>query len=132
MLMILRQLPHNAVLRKICVLIFIHQHISESLFPFLQHVGIALKQQIGVEQNVIEVHRITLATPVAVALENLTQHRHVMPCIRLPVSRVSHILLSSHQLVLGIADNTLHVTWLIRLIIQFHLLDDGLDKTLAV
>ena len=43
MLMMTGQLPHNSMLCIVRVLVLIHQHISESLLPFFQHLRVPLK-----------------------------------------------------------------------------------------
>ena len=66
------ELPHDAVLRKVGVLILIYQHITETLLPLGKHIGMLLKEEIGVEENVVEVHSITLTTAVSVSLKDLS------------------------------------------------------------
>ena len=60
------------MLRKVGVLILIHQHIAEALFPFSQHIGMFFKQQIGIEQDVIKVHCIALSASVTIAQKHLS------------------------------------------------------------
>ena len=62
------QLLHYEVLRKVGVLILVNQNILEKLLVFLPHVIVVAQQNVGVKQQVVEVHCSGCAASVPIAL----------------------------------------------------------------
>ena len=67
------------MLGKICVLVLIDKHIPEKLLIMPALVRMVAKQHIGVEQQIIEIHRPRHTAAVPVTTIYLTSAR--TPCI---------------------------------------------------
>ncbi len=65
------ELPYYQVLGEVCVLILVDKHVAEILPEMGQYVGIVAKEHVGVEQQVVEVHRSGYAATVAVQAVDL-------------------------------------------------------------
>jgi len=124
------QLLHNAMLRIIGILILIHQYIFELTGILLTDFRITVKQQIGIYQQIIKVHHITLPAPVPIPAVDFVRSRHLCLHIALTDSTVSSIRIGKNQPVLGATDAVLDSTGLVSLVIQLHFLNDRLDQTL--
>ena len=48
---------HNEVLREVGVLVLVNKDITEKLLVLLQHVRVVTQHEVGVEQQVVKVHR---------------------------------------------------------------------------
>ena len=122
------QLVNNQVLREIGVLILIHEDIAEELLILLQHVGIIAQQDIGVEQQVVEVHRSGDAATAPVLLVDGCSLGTLGVAVGINQVLVAGIVLGGDQRVLGIADLRLDGGGLIDLVVEAHILDDELDE----
>ena len=91
-----------------------------------------LEKQISEEQYVVKIHSVALPASGGISEEDSTKGWHVLSSVTLHVGRIGHILLSCDELVFCVADGAEHISGLIRLVVEPHLLDDGFDKALAV
>ena len=123
--MLQSQLHHDAVLRVVRILILIHQDVFESVLILRQNVRMLLEENVSVEQQIVEVHRIRLLQSVPVVLVDVTHLRDACRAVGLIHLRIGSIASRCHQSVLGIADAALHRGRLIHLLVQSHLLDDA-------
>ena len=85
-----------------------------------------------IEQQVIKIHGVALAAALLIALVYLAHHRYALKLVMLVDIGILNVARCRYQAVLGIADTVLDHTGLIGLVIQLHILDNGLDQVLAV
>ncbi len=78
------------------VLILVHQHVLEPLLIRLQHLRVMLQQQVGVHEQVVEVHRIGRTQALLIGLVD------ARCCLVLDVHGLLRELAGDHQLVLGL------------------------------
>ena len=64
------ELKHDGMLGKVGVLVLVHENVLEHLLVFLKDVGAVTKQDVGIEQQVIKIHRTRYAAALPVSLIN--------------------------------------------------------------
>ena len=131
-LVVLGQLEHDAVLGHIRVLILVHEDVAELLLVAGQHVGMVAEEQEGIEQQVVEVHRVGLAATLPVAAIDVAQSRYLGRAVVLIRFLVAGIVGRRHEVVLRVGDARLDQPRLINLLVELHLLDNGAYQALAV
>ena len=131
-LVVLGQLEHDAVLGHVRVLILVHKNVAELLLVAGQHVGMVAEEQEGIEQQVVEVHRVGLAATLPVAAVHVAQGGHLGRTVVLIRFLVAGIVGRRHEVVLRVGDARLYQPRLIDLLVELHLLDDGAYQALAV
>jgi len=127
-----RQLPHDGMLGIVRVLILVHQYVAELPCPLGPHLGMLVKEQPGIYQQVIKVHGIRLSAPLPVPAIDVADGRHTCRLVRFTHLRVGRIGRGEHQPVLGVRDVALHRARLVGLVIELHLLDDALQQALRI
>ena len=85
-----------------------------------------------IEQQVIKIHGVTLTAALLVALVYLACHRYAFKLVMLVDIGILYIPRRRYQTVLGIRYAVLDHTGLVGLVIQLHILDNGLDQVLAI
>ena len=131
-LILLCQLQHDAVLCIVGVLILVDKHIAELLAIACQHVRKVAEKDIGIDQQIIEIHCSGLPATLPVAAVDIPYGRHLCGKIALVRLLVGCVSRRRHQVVLRIGDACLHTAGLIGLLIKPHLFDDGTNQALAV
>ena len=126
------QLPHNFVLRQVRILILIHQHKAETFPITLQDVLVLFKKVIRQHQQVIEVHCVSQTKAMGIALIDVAYGGQATLHVFLIHGRVVVIHASRDEDVLRFADARLHGVGFVHLVIQPHLLDDGLDEAARI
>ena len=126
------ELPHDAVLCIVGILILIHQDVGKLRRIACQHLGMVLEEQVRVEQDVVKVHRPRLSAALLVAQVNLARLGHLGLSVVGHGKRIGGIHLRRHQSVLGIRYAALDDVRLVHLIVELHLLDDSLEQALRV
>ena len=77
----LRQAADDDVLRVVGILILVDQNIFELLLITLQHVGTVAQQDVGLQQQVVEIHRAVVLAALAVDIVDIAE----LGDLRLPV-----------------------------------------------
>ena len=131
-LILLSELQHNAVLRIVGVLILVDKHITELLTIARQHFGKIAEKNIGIDQQIIEIHCSGLPATLPVTAVNVAYGRHLGRSICLVSLLVGSIARRRHQMVLSIGNASLYTAGFIGLFVKPHLLDDGTEQALAV
>ena len=90
----------NLLLGVVGVLVLIDEDITETFSVFLADVGVLREQQVGVEQQVVEVHGVGSLEPLLIGHEYLVQLSHVPVGIIVHGTLVGSIFLSTSQSVL--------------------------------
>ena len=122
------QLVHNQVLREVGVLVLVDEDVAEEFLILLQHIFVVAQQDVGVEQQVVKVHRSGDAAAVPIGLVDGGGFGTLGIAVGIDEVLVAGIVIGSDQCVLGIADLVLNGGGLIDLVVQPHVLDDQLDQ----
>ena len=130
-LALLRQLIHYRLLGKVRILILIYQHKMEFINVFLTDVLMILEQHPRLNQQIVEVHRIRLTASLRVPYIYIRELGALLGSIILRPSTFD-IRLGQHQMILGHRDTISNGRRLIHLVIQIHLLDDGLHQRTGI
>ena len=130
--MLLGELPHDAVLGIVGILILIDQDVGKLRGIACQHLGMVLKQEVGVEEDIVEIHRTCLAATLLVAQVDFARLGHLGMAVVGHGKSIGGIHLGGHQAVLGIRNAALDDIGFVHLIVELHLLDDGLEQALRV
>ena len=67
------QFIYNQVLRMVCVLVLIHQHVFKPFLVLGKHLGEIAEQDVGVQQQVVKIHGSRFFAAYAIGLINLGQ-----------------------------------------------------------
>ena len=132
MLIVACELPHDAVLCIVGILILVYQHVGKLRGILCQHLGMILKQQVGIQQYIVKVHRPSLSAAFLIAQVYLACLGHLGMSVIGHGKSIGGIHLCGHEAVLGIRYATLDHARLVHLIVELHLLDDALEQTLRV
>ena len=97
----LREAADDDVLRKVGILILIHQNILKQLLILGQHIGTVAQQDIGLQQQVVEVHCSVLLATTAILHIHIAKVRNLRLSIFGCIGRVSHIGGRRYKAVLG-------------------------------
>ena len=123
---------HDVVLGQVGVLVLVHQDVLEALLVLQHHVRMVAEQDVGVEQQVVEVHggrpeaalgvlAVDLAELLASGCRVIGHQLHVV-----------QVLLGADQVVLGDADAAVDEVGLVQLVVQPPFLHDGAQQGAAV
>ena len=72
-----RKLPCDSVLRHIRVLEFVNHEMDIAFLVLLRHIGHAIEELVGLQQQVVEIHGRALTQQVLVAL--IGAHHNLVP-----------------------------------------------------
>ena len=120
------------MLGEVGVLILIDEDKVEALLPMRCDLRIVLEYEPGVEQQVVEVHRVGLLQALFIAVVNLGHEGTMIKGVVLAVLSYGCIARRQDEPVLGCRDAILHGTRLIDLLVEVHLSNDKLDEAQAV
>ena len=70
-LMLFRQLFHNQVLRIVGILVLVHQNILKIPAVLVQNLWMITKKDIGLQQQIVEIHGVGLSASIGIHLINL-------------------------------------------------------------
>ena len=127
-----RQTPYDHILRIVGILILVNQNILEQILIARQHVGTVPQQDIGLQQQVVEVHSpVLLAAPAILGI-----YVPEVGYLRLPVlgrvGRVGDVGRGRHKAVLGVGYAREYAVGLVLVVRELHLLADRLDEVLGI
>ena len=114
------------------VLILIDQNILEIILVVFEHIWEIAEQDIGIYEQVVEIHCPSLIASVPVGLIDVGKHRTLGPLVILHQFAVGTIHSRGDEIVLGIAYLRLDAIGLVGLVIKPHLLDDAFDQAARV
>ena len=132
MAILFRKLQHNAMLCIVSILILIYQDIAEARSILVTQFRMCLKQYIGVNQQVVKIHGITLPATLPVSPVNIAHSRYFSSLIIFIKFTTGSIGIRKHQMIFGITDTRLYHSRLIHFIVQLHFFDNGLDQTFRI
>ena len=128
----LREAADDDVLRIVGVLVLVDQDVLEQLLIAGQHVGAVAQQEIGLQQQVVEIHRAVLLGAAAVGVVYLAETGHLHLTVLGRIGRVGGVRRGGDEAVFGERDARKHLVGLILVVGEVHLLADGLYEVLAV
>ena len=118
----------DQVLGEIGILVLVHQHVAEKVLILGQHVGMVAEKDVGLQEQVVEVHRPGLETTALVTGIDLADKGHTRLRIGLDQLLAPVISRAGDQGILRVRHPRLHRGGLIDLIVELHLLDDRLQQ----
>ena len=124
----LAQLVDNQVLREVGVLILVNQDVAEELLVLFEHLLVVAQQDVGVEQQVVKVHRSGNVATAPIGPVDSGCLGALGVTVGIDEGLVAGIVIRSNQGILGVADLGLDGGWLIEFVVEPHLLDDELDE----
>ena len=128
----LRQLLQDQVLRLVRVLVLVHHQVREAPGDGGECLRVIPEQVVHIQQDVVEVHHPALLELLLVALVDLPQARALgVVVLRLELlgGLVGRI---GNEVILGHGDAGEHLARLVDLVVESHLLHAGLDGALRV
>ena len=128
----LRQAPDDDVLGIVGILVLIDQDVFELLLVAGRHVGTVSQQDIGLQQQVVEIHRPVPLAAGAIDVVDVAELGNLHPPVFGYGTRIGQVSARRHQAVLGVGDARGEHRRLILGIVQVQLLDDGFQKVLAI
>ena len=131
-LLLLAQLHHDAHLGVVGVLILVNQKEVEPVGIFLPDVLMLLKELEGKSQQIVEIHGVGLLATLHIRNENFSHTWHFGTLVGLIQFLVAGVVLRTHQVVLSYRDAAVDGGRLVDLLVESHLLDDGLDERARV
>lgn len=114
------------------VLILVNQEEVEPVGIFLPDVLMLLKELEGKSQQIVEIHGVGLLATLHIRNENFSQTWHFGTLVGLIRFLVAGVVLRTHQVVLSHRNATVDGGRLVDLLVESHLLDDGLDERARV
>ena len=128
----LRETADDDVLGVVGVLILVHQNIFELLLIARQHVGGVAQQDVGLQQQVVEIHRAVALAALAVDVVDVAEFGNLRLTVLGGVDRIGEVGAGGHQTVFGIGYARSQEVGLVFLVRKVQLADDGLQQVLAV
>ena len=128
----LGELGENAVLCRVCVLVFVYEDVLKSPRILLPHFGELLEEKIRVEQQIVEVHGVGLAASLEISLVDLSRLAKVFRLVPLANAGVRVILVREDKGVFGFRYFCCDASRFVYLFVQPHFLHDAFDETLGV
>ena len=128
----LRQAPDDDVLGIVGILILIDQDVFELLLVTGRHIGTIPQQDVGLQQQVVEIHRPVPLAAGAIDVVDVAELGNLHPPVFGCGTHIGQVSARRHQAVLGVGDARGEHRRLILGIVQVQLLDDGFQKVLAV
>ena len=118
----------DAVLGLVGVLVLVDEDETEAFAVLAAHLFTVAQEEVGVEQDVVEVKCAGGLEPLLVVPVKGGQFGHAVMLITPQHTAVGGILRREDQLVLGFGDAAEHARGLVNLIVQALLFDEGLHQ----
>ena len=128
----LRQPADDRILRIVGVLVLVDQNISELLLVAGQHVGAVPQQDVGLQKQIIEVHRAVALAALAVDVVNIAEFGNLGLPVLGGAGRIGQIGARRDEAVLGVGDPRREQVGLVLLVWKVQFADNGLYQILAV
>ena len=128
----LRQPADDRILRIVGVLILVDQNVLELLLIAGQHVGTIPQQDVGLQKQIIEVHRAVALATLAVDVVDVAEFGDLGLPVLGRAGRIGQIGARRDEAVLGIGDTRREHVGLVLLVGKVQFPDDGLQQVLAV
>ena len=132
MAVLLAEAIDDHMLRQVRVLILVHEHEPEVPLITIQHLGVVAKEDVRLEQQLVEIHRLGLPATVLIAGVDLANEGHMGAGVVLHLLPIATVGLGRDEGVLGVRDAALHKPRAIRLLVQLHFAEDAADQVARV
>lgn len=127
-----RQLQYYGLLGDVCVLILVYENIAVVLSVFLSDIFVVAEENIGIEEQVVEVHSVRLSQMCLVRPVYRCYCRHTSLLIALYSRRVVGVVVGGDKVVLGHGDKVMDSRRLVFLVVETHAFDNILYQCAAV
>ena len=128
----LREAADDDILRVVGVLVLVDQNVLEELLVARQHVGAVAQQDVGLQQQVVEVHRAVVLAALAVEVVEVAEFGHLRLAVLGGVGGVGQVGPRGDELVLGQRDARGHRGGLVAVVGEVQLADEALEQVAAV
>ncbi len=128
----LRQPPDDDVLGVVRILVLVHENIMEQLLVAGQHIGTVAQQDVGLEQQVVEVHRTVAFAALTVELVERAELGHLGPAVLGGEGGVGLVGAGRHEAVFRIGYARSDGVGLVPVVGQVQLAHQGLYQVAAV
>ena len=132
MAVLLAEAIDDHMLRQVRVLILVHEHEPEVPLITIQHLGVVAKEDVRLEQQLVEIHRLGLPATVLIAGVDLADEGHMGAGVVLHLLPIATVGLGRDEGVLGVRDAALHKARAIRLLVQLHFAENAADQVARV
>jgi hypothetical protein len=132
MMMLFAEAEDDGMLGVVGVLILVDEDVLESLAILVKDGGMIPKEEIGLEEQIVEIHHSGLATPELITGIEVANERDPAVDIVLPGFAVVFVGGGGDKGVFGIGDTSLHKCGEIDLVVKVHLLDERLDEAFGI
>ena len=132
MAVLIAETVDDGVLCQVRVLILVHEHEPEVPLVAIQHLGVVTKEDVRLEQQLVEIHRLGLPATVLIAGVDLANEGHMGAGVVLHLLPIPTVGLGRDEGVLGVRDAALHKPRAIRLLVQLHFAEDTADQVARV
>ena len=132
MAVLLAETVDDGMLCQVRVLILVHEHEPEVPLIAIQHLGVIAKEDVRLEQQLVEIHRLGLPATVLIAGVDLANEGHMGAGIVLHLLPIATVGLGRDEGVLSVRDAALHKPWAIRLLVQLHFAENAADQVARV
>ena len=126
------ELPDDEVLGEVGILILVDQDEGELLLVLVEQVGEVPEEDVGLEEQVVEVHRPGALETEVVSGIDLRDARPARLLVLPHDVRVGRIVLRTDEVVLGAGDAAVDRVGLVELVVEAEALDHILDDAPAV
>ena len=124
--------PDNLMLGIVGVLILIDENKLETFLILPPHLLILVQQEPGVEQEIVEIHRVGLPAAHLIGMVYLSQTPHPLSVVATSEAGIPRIGIGQNQRILGSTDTGTDGGGLILFVAQLHLADDAFYEALGV
>ena len=128
----LRQPADDRILRIVGVLILVDQNVLELLLIAGQHVGTIPQQDVGLQKQIIEVHRAVALATLAVDVVDVAEFGDLGLPVLGRAGRIGQIGARRDEAVLGVGDTRREHVGLVLLVGKVQFPHDGLQQVFAV
>ena len=122
---------HYIILYRIGVLILVNKYVTKLVGIFLDEFGVFLKQQVRLQQQVVEIHSIGCQTLAHIR----TIYVHHLVTLGVGIVGVllgGFVLFGRNEVVFRTADAAAHRAEVIKFVIEVHILDDSLYNIFGI
>ncbi len=128
----LRQAPDDDILGVVGILVLVDQNILELLLVTGQHVGAVAQQDVGLQQQVVEIHGAVALATLAIGVVDIAELGNLRLTIFGRVSCIGEVSARRYQRILGERDARSKAGRLVLVVVEVPFADDGLQQVLAV
>ena len=128
----LRQATHDDILRVVSILILIDQHILESLLIARQYLGMVAEKEVGLQEQIVEIHRAIEFATTAILNIDITKLRYLRPTILGCEHRILDVCTRGYQVIFRHRNARSDNIRFVLIVAQTLIFEDGFEEIFAV